>query len=194
MIRLGFYFDQTRCVGCRTCQVACKDVNDLDVGVLFREVKSYETGQFPTASMFHYSGSCNHCENPACVANCPSGAMFVAEDGTVQHDDSLCQGKDCLICVSSCPYGHPKYLEGKNVTGKCSACKSLRDKGLNPACVDACIMRALHFGDLDELEKEYGPGLVNELPFLPSASATGPSLRIKAKETALKGKAKEKTI
>jgi anaerobic dimethyl sulfoxide reductase subunit B (iron-sulfur subunit) len=194
MSRLGFYFDQTRCVGCRTCQMACKDVNDLDVGVLFREVKTYETGTYPNAFMYHYSGSCNHCENPACVANCPSGAMFVAEDGTVQHDDSLCLGKDCLICVTACPYGHPKFIETKGVTGKCSACKSLRDKGQNPACVDACIMRALRFGDLDDLEKEFGPGLTNELPILPSPEETPPSLLIKARESALTGEFREKEI
>ncbi len=193
MSRLGFYFDQVRCVGCRTCQMACKDVNDLDVGVLFRQVHTYETGKYPNASVFHYSGSCYHCENPACVASCPTGAMFVAEDGTVQIDVSLCDGESCLNCVSACPYGQPKFVSSKNTVGKCSACKSLRDKGKNPACVDACIMRALFFGDLDELEKQYGPGLVKELPMLP-ADTTGPSVAIKAKATALIGDYREKAI
>ena len=194
MSRLGFYFDNTRCVGCRTCQMACKDVNDLDVGILFREVTTYETGKFPNASVFHYTASCNHCENPACVAACPTGAMFVADDGTVQFDQSLCDGGACLNCVSACPYGHPKYNAAKDLIGKCSACKSLRDKGQNPACVDACIMRALQFGDLDELEKAYGPGLVSELPFTPKADVTDPSLLVKAKPAATNGDHRLKKI
>ena len=70
---LGFYFDMTRCVGCRACQVACKDRCNLDLGVLFRYAKTYETGSFPKVGMYNYSGSCNHCENPACVTVCPTG-------------------------------------------------------------------------------------------------------------------------
>ena len=58
---LGFYFDMTRCVGCRACQVACKDRNNLDIGLLFRYAKTYETGSFPKVGMYNYSGSCNHC-------------------------------------------------------------------------------------------------------------------------------------
>ena len=71
------------CTGCRTCQVACKDKNRLDVGTLFREVKSYEVGSYPDVTFYHMTMSCNHCENPACVSACPVGAMYVAEDGTV---------------------------------------------------------------------------------------------------------------
>ena len=70
----GFYFNQQMCIGCRTCQVACKDKNDLEVGYLFRRVESFEVGEFPAPAIFHYSGACNHCHTPACVEVCPAGA------------------------------------------------------------------------------------------------------------------------
>lgn len=189
MGRLGFYFDQTFCTGCRTCQVACKDKNRLGVGTIFRKVTTYEIGDYPDVQTYHYTASCNHCENPACVAICPTGAMYKAEDGTVIHDDAMCIG--CQSCVNACPYKVPQYVEEEGIVRKCDACAYLRAKGENPACVDACPMRVLKFGDLDELKAEYGEDLVSELPILPDASVTGPSVLIKAKECAKKEGAHE---
>lgn len=177
MGNLGFYFDQRHCSGCRTCQIACKDVNDLDVGVLFRKVTTYECGSFPHPSLVHSSLACNHCANPACVANCPTGAMYKDdESGLVLHDAALCIG--CQTCVQSCPYGAPAFVESKGIVQKCDTCRKLRVNGEEPACVASCVMRCLHFGDLDELKKTYGEeGTVNELPYLP-APDTDPSLVI----------------
>jgi anaerobic dimethyl sulfoxide reductase subunit B (iron-sulfur subunit) len=183
MARLGFYFDSRMCIGCRTCQIACKDKNDLEVGINFRQVSSFEVGKYPNAIWFHYSSSCNHCENPKCVEGCPTGAMHIAEDGTVQPNPDKCIG--CQYCTWNCPYGVPQYIEAKGKVLKCDSCKDLRDKGENPACVDACIMRCLKFGDLDKLEAEYGPGLVKELPIMEKASKTNPSILIKPKDAAL---------
>lgn len=67
---VGFYFDMTRCAGCRACQVACKDKNRLDVGVRYREAHSFTIGQFPSVQGYSYSFGCNHCEDPICLANC----------------------------------------------------------------------------------------------------------------------------
>ena len=176
----AFYFDAETCIGCKTCQVACKDRNRLELGQLYRIVHSYEFGEYPNAVIWHYSATCNHCETPACVANCPTGAMHKDEsDGTVQHDDELCIG--CEACVKSCPYGIPQLLEGKSITGKCDACKPFVDAGKNPVCVDACVMRCLDFGDVEELEAKYGSGLTRDLPVLPPSSDTGPSTLIGAK-------------
>ncbi len=186
---LGFYFDMTRCIGCRACQVACKDKNNLPIGVILRNAKTYEVGSFPKVKAFSYSASCNHCENPACVGVCPVGAMYKAEDGTVIHDDELCIG--CQACVAACPYSVPQYNEEAGIVNKCDACAYLRAKGQNPACVDGCPNRALDFGDLDELKAKYGSDLVSDLPILPDSSATGPSLLIKARECAVSGDAKE---
>lgn len=182
MGKLGFYVDTDSCIGCRTCQVACKDKNDLDVGILFRRVLSFETGVYPTAKMYHYPSTCNHCAEAKCVKGCPTGAMHYAEDGTVQHDPDVCIG--CRYCTWNCPYGVPQFIEETGISGKCDSCKDLRDAGGNPACVDACLMRCVKFGDIDELEAEYGPGLVRELPILPTSNMTEPSLLINPKACA----------
>ena len=184
MAQLGFYFDMTACIGCKACQIACKDKNDLKVGELFRRVYEFEEGVFPNLSAYYLSIGCNHCAEAKCVKGCPTGAMHFADDGTVQHDKELCIG--CKYCVWNCPYSIPHYFERKNVVGKCDACKDLREAGGNPACVDACIMRCLKFGDLETLKATYGDNLVKELPTLPTASLTNPSLLINPKTDALK--------
>ena len=174
---LGFYFNQQRCIGCRTCQVACKDRHDLhEVGPRPRRVDSYECGTYPDVAVFHHVMSCNHCENPACTAACPTGAMYKSEDGIVLHDASICIL--CGSCIASCPYGAPQRDTVNDLIVKCDACKDLREAGMEPTCVAACPMRALDFGDLDELQAKYGTELVNELPYLPSASETDPNVLI----------------
>lgn len=179
---LGFYFDQTRCTGCRVCQIACKDRLGLEAaGPLPRRVTTFETGTYPEVGLYHLSVGCNHCAAPACVANCPTGAMFQDENGIVLHDDDVCIG--CQTCMSACPYDAPQYAEDLNLIIKCDSCKALRDAGMNPVCVDACMMRALDFGDLDELRAKYGDDMVSELPALGSAD-TNPSLLVRAHEAA----------
>lgn len=185
MGNLGFYFDSTRCIGCRACQIACKDKNRImEPGITFRTVSSFESGAFPNPGIYHVASTCNHCEAPACMANCPTGAMRTTADGTVQHDDEICIG--CQTCVQSCPYGVPRFFEEDAKVRKCDSCIAFRQNGKNPVCVDACPMRALDFGDLDELAKKYGSGLVSELPCLPDGG-TGPNLLIKPKDCALEG-------
>lgn len=180
---LGFYVDMQRCIGCRTCQVACKDRHDLQVaGPRPRRVGSFECGSYPEVGMFHLTLSCNHCENPACVAGCPTGAMHKAEDGTVQHDDSLCVV--CRNCMIVCPYGAPQYDEDAVRIVKCDSCAPLRAAGMNPVCVDACPMRAIEFGGIDELCAAHGDELVSEIPALPDASITNPNVLLKASSAA----------
>ena len=73
---LGFYVDMTSCIGCRTCQVACKDRHDIhEVGPRPRRVDSFECGTYPDVAMFHHVMSCNHCDDPACVKGCPTAAL-----------------------------------------------------------------------------------------------------------------------
>lgn len=183
MGKLGFLIDLTQCTGCATCQVACKDLHDSPLGVKFRRVSTYETGTYPKPGVYHFSISCNHCEKPACVANCPTGAMSIADDGTVQHDDDVCIG--CKTCVESCPYGAPQYNESIAIVEKCDACATQRATGENPICVDACRNRCLHFGDLDELSREFSASndsLVSDIAILPDSSETNPSLLINASE------------
>lgn len=181
-MRNGFYFDMTACIGCRTCQVACKDKNNLEIGTIFRRLSDFEVGSYPTVQTFHYSSSCNHCEKPACVAACPNAAMYIDEDdGTVQHNDEKCIG--CQYCVKACPYGVPQYIEAIQKTHKCDACKPLRENGDQPACVAACPMRALEFGPIDELRVAH-PEATDTITVLPEPS-TGPSIAVEAKPAAL---------
>lgn len=179
----GFYFDTTRCIGCCTCMIACKGKNQLEPGVNFRKVSHFETGKFPDATVYHVSLSCQHCENPACVAACPTGAMYKSDEGVVLHDDEMCIG--CENCAKACPYGEPVLIPELNIVQKCDSCVALRAKGQDPACVEACLTRCLMFGDVDELKAAYGNDLVSELPSLPSADTTTPNLYIKASDAAL---------
>lgn len=179
---LGFYFDLARCTGCRACQTSCKDRNDLPAHVVYREVRTYQVGTYPAASRFSLAATCNHCEQPACVENCPVGACRKADDGTVYIDQGECIG--CRTCVAVCPYGHPSYDEDRRVSGKCDACKAFRDNGENPVCVDACPMRAIEFGDIEELRAAHGEELTSDLPVLPSSSETSPNLLMRTKAQA----------
>lgn len=190
-MQYGFFFNCERCVGCRACQVACKDKNDLPVGVLFRQVRTFETGAFPNPGYYHYSSSCNHCADPVCVAACPTGAMYVADDGTVQHKDDVCIG--CRSCVMSCPYGAPQYVSDEGIVRKCDACADVRAEGGNPVCVDACPQRALEWGDIEELRARH-PDAVSDLPILPSSEDTHPSLLIQPRNCALESDFRQKII
>lgn len=184
-MRKGFYYNEESCTGCRACQVACCDKNDLDANMAFRQVSTFETGTYPNARAFHYSLTCNHCENPACVEVCPNQAMYIdEEDGTVQHDDSKCIG--CQYCVNACPYGVPRYLEEISLTHKCDGCITLRNNGEQPACVAICPMRALEFGDIDELRAAH-PDAVDKISVLPDPSQTHPSIAITPRKAALEG-------
>lgn len=183
VVRKGFYFNQRNCIGCKTCQIACKDKNDLDVGVLFRHVDDYEVGSYPNAKGYHYAATCNHCIDPACVAVCPNAATFVdKDDGTVQHDDEKCIG--CEYCVKACPYGVPHYIASIQKAHKCDACIFLRASGERPACVASCPMRALEFGPIEELRALH-PEAVNSIVVLPDASQTNPSIAVDPKPAAL---------
>lgn len=188
---LGFYFDMTSCIGCRTCQTACKDKNNLPIGTFIRHVHTYEVGKFPTADGYHWSASCNHCENPGCMAACAKGAIYKNEEGVVLVDKDLCDG--CGACTMICPYSHPQIVDGKAV--KCDTCIAFRQAGREPNCVEACIMRCLEFGDLDELRAKHADHeAVNELPCTPEAFYTQPNSLINPKQIALDADFREKMI
>lgn len=172
MKRLGFYYNMKTCIGCAACQVACKDINQLNPGEFFRRVGTVSICN-NKSKLYHYSGACNHCEEPACVNVCPVNAMYVAEDGTVRHDDGKCIG--CGACMWSCPYGAISFSKKKGVTQKCEACFERRKKGQEPACVAACITHSLKFGDLAEFTEN---AEIEKLPVFLSNVQTKPSLRI----------------
>ena len=171
---LGFYVDMTSCIGCRTCQVACKDRRDLQVvGPRLRRVDSFEAGTYPEVGLFNLVVSCNHCDSPACVANCPTGAMTKDEaTGIVSIDQETCIG--CKTCSTVCPYGAPTFVEEEGVSSKCDMCTDEVARGRVPICVATCPMRALDWGDIEELRQKYGEGNVEVEP-LPK-NTTSPCL------------------
>ena len=180
MTAWGFLYDQTRCIGCNACQMACKDGHDLEKGLFFRRVRTMEYEEDGRTVILHYSGACNHCEHPACVETCPAGAMFVREDGSVGQHANLCIG--CGTCTWSCPYGAPKLSHTLGIARKCDSCYDRRQDGREPLCVEACLTHCLEFRDLDLLDEEEEKKLVRTLPILPEAEKTGPRLRIRRKE------------
>lgn len=182
MTQYGFYVDADHCTGCRTCMLACKDVNRLAVGENFRTVSSYCGGSFPDVYMYHVSMACNHCADPMCVKTCPTGAMYKdADTGLVYHDDEACIG--CQTCVKSCPYSAPVFVESLGIVRKCDACAGLRKLGEEPSCVASCAMRALEFGDVEELRARHGEeSLVCDFPAIPDSSGTQPNVLFNIKE------------
>lgn len=181
--QMAFYYNANACVACRTCQIACKDRSNLPTGVNWRRVYQYEQGSWvpdPADStrlipsgvaITPLSIACMHCQNPKCVEICPTQAMYKSTDGVVLIDQNKCIG--CRYCEWACPYGAPQFDESKGVMTKCDFCQDLTAAGQNPVCVDACVMRVLDYGDLEELRAKYG-GMAEMEP-LPAASITSPS-------------------
>lgn len=157
----GFYFDQTRCTGCFACGVACKDWHDIPAGpVHWRTVTSVEWGVFPDPFLAYLSESCYHCESPGCLDACPVGAISKrGEDGIVVVDSEACLGRSVCggRCREACPYGAPQFAEGEeDKMQKCDLCLDRLADSKNPVCVDACPLRALDAGSMEQLCEKYG--------------------------------------
>lgn len=184
MKQYGFYIDSSRCSGCKTCQVSCKDKNDIEVGRKYRRVYEYGGGTWTkignawqnSTFAYYLSIACNHCDQPACVKGCPTGAMHKREqDGLVVVNQDVCIG--CRYCEMRCPYGAPQYDHVKKVMSKCDGCFDRLEHGLNPVCMDSCPQRAIEFGPIDELRQKYGNKC--DIAPLPSSELTHPNLIIK---------------
>jgi anaerobic dimethyl sulfoxide reductase subunit B (iron-sulfur subunit) len=185
--QFAFYFDASACADCKACQVACQDKNNLPPAMLWRRVFQYNGGSwipdysipglYRANNVFSYSISiaCLHCQRPICVSVCPTAAITKRDDGVVLIDQEKCIG--CRYCEWACPYGAPVFDQTRGVMTKCTLCQDLLAQGQNPACVDACPVRALEFGELEELQAKYGT--VNNIEPLPSAEITAPSLVIR---------------
>ncbi len=183
-VQKAFFVDATRCINCKTCEIACKDVNNAAVGVRLRKVRAFEGGEFPDVYAYNISMACNHCEEPACLKSCPAGAIKKRdEDGVVLQDPSICVG--CGACVKACPYGAPQYHAEAGVVRKCNMCVGLVPMGEEPECVAACPMRAIEVGRLDQIALRAGATI--SLREMPSPALTKPSSRFKVRREALKG-------
>lgn len=143
----GFYIDSENCYGCKTCQVACAKDKQLHSNVFLRRVRRYDMPS--PAGLAYVSMACNHCDDPACLANCPVGAYEKNEDGLVIQDHSKCIG--CRSCIISCPFHAPSYDEESATTYKCDGCIDRQKAGLRPVCNVVCPSQNLMLGDYDEL-------------------------------------------
>ncbi len=181
--RYGFRFDASRCTGCRACALACKDYHGLSDEFAFRQVYEFvgggwtqdEEGTWVQDCFAYYmSVSCNHCNDPACMHACPTGAMHRDDFGLVTVDEDRCIG--CGYCALSCPYRAPKVDRDLGHSVKCDGCISRVRQGRSPICVEACPVRAIEFGPIAELVRQDD---VSSVPPLPDSSWTSPNLTVK---------------
>jgi anaerobic dimethyl sulfoxide reductase subunit B (iron-sulfur subunit) len=179
----GFIHNNVDCIGCRACEIACKDKNGLAAGPRFRRVQYVEGGTFPNVYAFKVNMSCNHCAEPACLPTCPTGAIFKRqEDGIVDIDSILCIG--CRRCEAACPYGAPQFDPADGLVKKCNMCVDEIESGRKPYCVSACMMRVLDIGPIDQLRdgsissKARGPNdqLVAQVRGMADPALTNPSI------------------
>lgn len=151
MGQFGFLVDEGSCVGCKACEIACKNRNDLpSPGPRLRSVQTIVTGEFPNTKVTTVSMGCMHCADPACVKACPAGAIEKrVEDGAVVAIREKCIG--CHYCFFACPFGVPQYREDDGTMIKCDSCVDRRAMGLEPACAHTCFYGGLFAGDLSDL-------------------------------------------
>lgn len=201
MTRYGMAIDKTKCIGCKTCLMACKVSNNLPKDVWYNryvtegaDEEFAAQGTYPNLSMVSYTVTCQHCANAACVEICPTGATAQREDGIVTVDAEKCIG--CKSCIQACPYDvrtlveKPEfYVDGvtlgrgttpEHVSGvveKCTFCSDLIAQGKNPACMDLCPARARSWGDLDDPNSEISKLIASrEYDLLLEEEGTEPSV------------------
>lgn len=148
--KLVMVIDSARCIDCKGCVAACKQANGVGRGVWRNWIKEavppLEAGKLGRG---HFQpGACMHCDEPSCVASCPTGATYKAADGSVVIDPRLCIG--CGNCIPACPYGARFRDPVRRIADKCTYCPERRAAGLPPACVDTCPTKARVFGDLND--------------------------------------------
>lgn len=150
--RYAIGIDLNKCIGCHTCEMACKLENKVPISVWRIWVKEGLKGKFPLVRKVFLPVLCNHCENPTCVTVCPVKASIKREDGIVIVDPHRCIG--CRYCMAACPYGmrHINPLIG--IVQKCDFCLHRVENNNQPACVSSCPGKALVFGDLNDKNSE----------------------------------------
>ena len=161
-MQMGFYFDQTLCIGCGECELVCQTEHNLDASLSWRKVITIEKDDV-LASL---SYACYHCAEPPCLLACPVGTITKRpEDGIVLVDSEKCaearRSSECIgtPCRDACPYGVPQFGP-ENTAGmqKCDFCLDRLAMGEKPWCVLMCPADALDAGPLDELIARYGDG------------------------------------
>jgi formate dehydrogenase iron-sulfur subunit len=179
---VGFYTDTTVCIGCKACQVACHQWNDLPAetgpgrnNLPVLSGNSYDnTGGFSDVNWRHVkfieffstdinrseaawlmmSDVCKHCVNAPCLEVCPTGAIWRTEFDSVYINEPTCNG--CRDCIAACPFGviHMSKDPNKLVAQKCTLCYDRLKHGMAPACAQACPTQSIQFGPIKKLKKD----------------------------------------
>jgi anaerobic dimethyl sulfoxide reductase subunit B len=182
-VQYGFFFDQSRCIACMTCTVACKTWNQLDPGpAKWLRIYEWESGTFPTPEINTLYAPCYHCQNPVCV-DAADGAMFKEPKyGAVLIDPNQASSASLRAAWEACPYGSIVFdSDAPNANAsKCTMCIDRLEQGLMPICVLSCQLRALDFGKLSDLQTKYGTN--SQLGSMPDPSTTTPSVVFKPKD------------
>jgi formate dehydrogenase iron-sulfur subunit len=172
MARKGFFTDTTVCIGCKACEVACKQWNQLpDDGMFFTGMSLDNTVDLGASTWRHVafverpaalrgdddqafswlmmSDVCKHCQRAGCLENCPTGAIVRTEFDTVYVQPDICNG--CGYCIAGCPFGVIDRRADDGRAWKCTLCYDRLKDDLTPACAKACPTESIVFGDIDEL-------------------------------------------
>jgi formate dehydrogenase iron-sulfur subunit len=172
----AFLTDSTLCIGCKACEVACKEWNQIpDDGFewsglsydntlalghsTWRHVKFLEGGAIPglggnspdSLTWTFSSDVCKHCENAGCLEACPTGAIVRTEFGGVFVQPDVCNG--CAYCVVACPFGVVERNPADGRAFKCTFCYDRQKEDLKPACATACPTESIKFGEIDSLRE-----------------------------------------
>lgn len=161
---MGFLFNVDYCIGCKACEIACRNENNTQGNIRWRRVSKLASGSYLTIS-------CNHCNSPECFRVCPENAFTKRHDGIIMIDSNFCNG--CMLCVNACPYGAPQFDIETQKVSKCQMCYPRQDVGLSPACVEACTTYAL---SLINLEEFHNPNAIPTIEGFPDIRLTQPSI------------------
>ena len=174
--RLGFFTDTTVCIGCKACEVACKQWNQLpDDGFVLTGMSYDNTAHLGAATWRHVafierdkplqgqttgvgdfswlfsSDVCKHCERAGCLENCPTGAIVRTEFNTVYVQPDICNG--CGYCVVGCPFGVIDRRQDDGRAWKCTLCYDRLKEEMEPACAKSCPTDSIMFGEIDTLKE-----------------------------------------
>ena len=174
MPHLGFFTDTSICIGCKACEVACKQWNQLpDDGFTFTGNSYDNTMTLGAATWRHVafierpvalsnqdagafswlmsSDVCKHCARAGCLENCPTGAIIRTEFNTVFVQPDICNG--CGYCVVGCPFGVIDRSESDGRAWKCTLCYDRLKEDMTPACAKACPTESIQYGEIAELKQ-----------------------------------------